>query len=304
MVASQQFAEVLYGPTHPYGRPTEGTPLSVRGVQASQLQDFYRTWYRPNNADLLVVGDVDTEAVMPLIEEAFAGWERAEVPAVTFPDAPSAQAGTQIFLIDKPGAAQSEIRIGHVGVARDNPDYFPLLVMNTILGGQFSSRINLNLREDKGYTYGARSGFSMRRRAGPFTAQAGVQTPSTKESVIEFMNELEGIRGGRPITEEELEFAKNAIIRGEPLELETPYQIASRLEDLIIYDLPPDYYDSFTAQVQAVTLPDVERVAREYLDPEHFAIVVVGDRSQIEPGLRELPYPVEIVTLEQPTISQ
>ncbi|HZH34715.1 MAG TPA: insulinase family protein, partial [Pyrinomonadaceae bacterium] len=143
-----------------------------------------------------------------------------------------------IYVVDKPGAAQSIISIGQVGVARDNPDYFPLLVMNDMLGGSFSSRLNMNLREEKGYTYGAGSGFGFRRGAGPFTASAGVQTAVTKESVIEFMRELNGIRGERPITQEELETSKQSLIRGMPQGFETNGQIANQLANLVTYDLP------------------------------------------------------------------
>ncbi|MDQ3555466.1 MAG: insulinase family protein, partial [Gemmatimonadota bacterium] len=212
VLASQQFTERIYGPAHPYGRPVEGTTVSVRGFQVPQMRRVHQTYYRPNNSSLIVVGDVSPEQLVPLLERTLGPWQRAEVPDIRYPEAPAPQAATRVYLIDKPGAAQSEIRIGHVGVARDNPDYFPLLVMNTILGGQFSSRINLNLREDKGYTYGARSGFSMRRQAGPFIASAGVQTPSTKESVIEFMRELQDIRASRPVTDEEIAFAKASIV--------------------------------------------------------------------------------------------
>jgi zinc protease len=300
VVAEQQFATRIYGPNHPYGWPTQGTAVTVPGINGSQIREFYRTYYRPNNAHLIVVGNVSAAEIMPMLERALGGWQQAPVPAVSEPAAPAPQAGTRVYLIDKPGAAQSEIRIGHLGVPRSSEDYFPLLVMNSILGGQFSSRINLNLREDKGYTYGARSSFSMRRQAGPFVASAGVQTPSTKESVVEFMKELEGIRGAIPITDEEVEFAKAGIVLAEPRRQETNEQVAGRVQELVLYDLPLDYFDTYTQRVQAVTRTDVERVAREYLNPEQFAIVVVGDRSTVEAGLRELPYPVEVVALPTP----
>lgn len=301
-VAGEQMALRIYGPEHPYGRPPEGTVASVSGIEAGELHRFYETFYRPNNSALLVVGDVSADEVTPLLEEAFRGWSAAEVPAIRFPEPPPPQDATRIYLIDKPGAAQSEIRVGHLGVARDDPDYFPLVVLNTILGGQFSSRVNLNLREEKGYTYGARTSFSMRRQPGPFLASAAVQTATTRPSVVEFMKELEEIRGQRPVTAEELESAKASLMRREPLAVETHGRLVGRLEDLVLYDLPPDYFDSYTERIAAVTLEDVSRAARRHLRPEQFAIVVVGDRSQIEPALRELPYPVEVVPLERPVI--
>ena len=160
--------------------------------------------------------------------------------------------------------------------------------MNSILGGAFVSRVNLNLREDKGYTYGARTGFDFRRGAGPFTASAGVQTAVTKESVVEFIRELRGIRGDIPVTQKELDYQKQAIIRGFPRGFETPQQIAGRLSTVVLYGLPDDYFNNYIARVQAVSLADVQRVSTKYLDPAHMAILVVGDRKTIEPGLRSL----------------
>jgi zinc protease len=297
-IATQQFARQLYGATHPLGRPVQGTPESVRGTTPTALREFHRAHYRPGSANLIVVGDVRAARLLPQLETAFAGWQAGRAPTVSAPATPAPQAATRVYLIDKPGSAQSELRIGHVGVARSHRDYFPLLVMNTILGGQFSSRINLNLREDKGYTYGARSAFQMGRLAGPFVASAGVQTAVTKESVVEFMKELEEIRDSRPVTAEEVEFARTSIVRREPLTLETNAQIAGRIQELILYDLPLDYFDDYNRHVAAVSLAEVNRVAREYLRPDRFAIIVVGDRATIEPGLRTLPYPVDVVAIQ------
>ncbi len=306
-IANRQFARLVFGEAHPYGRPVTGTPDAVRGASPEIMRDFHRQRYLPNASSIIVVGDVQTDQIAKQLDQAFAGWRRGQVTvAPTFAD-PTPQQGTRIFLIDRPGSAQSQVRIGHVGVARTHRDFFPLLIMNTVLGGQFTSRINLNLREDKGYTYGARSTFDMGRLAGPFVAQAGVQTAVTRESLIEFMKELTEIRGERPVTEEELDFAKLSIIRREPLTLETNSQIAGRVQQLILYGLPDDYFDHYNQRVAAVTRDDVVRVAREYLHPERFAIVVVGDRAQIEGTLRELPYPLEIVPPEaevRPTVQR
>ena len=157
-----------------------------------------------------------------------------------------------------------------------------------MLGGQFTSRVNMNLREDKGYTYGARTAFDYRRSAGPFMATAGVQTAVTKESVYEFLKELRGIRGERPVTAAELEFSKQALIRGYPRTFETPEQIANRVTDVVLYNLPDNYFNNFITRVRAVTVADVNRVANRYLDPSKMALLVVGDRKVIEPGLRSL----------------
>lgn len=286
-IAQIVYASLLYGREHPYGHPLTGDEKSVQAIAESDVRRFYETYMRPNNATLIVVGDVTPDEILPKLERAFASWKPAEVPSVAIPTAASQRAG--LYIVDRPGAAQSVIQIGQVGVERTTPDYFPLLVLNTILGGQFVSRVNLNLRESKGYTYGARTAFDFRRGAGPFIASAGVFTGVTKESVEEFLKELRGVRGEIPITPRELEYAKQALIRGFPRGFETPGQIAARLEDIVIYGLPDDYFNRYIERVRAVTLDDVNRVAKRYLDPSRLTILVVGDRRAIEAGLRSLP---------------
>jgi zinc protease len=286
-IANVVYSSLLYGRNHPYGHPAIGDEQSVKAITGDDIRRFYETYYRPNNAALIVAGDVKPATLMPKLERAFANWKRAEVPAVSL-EMPPARDKATLYIVDKPGAAQSVLVIGQVGQPRSTPDYFPLIVMNTMLGGQFTSRVNMNLREDKGYTYGARTAFDYRRGAGPFMATAGVQTAVTKESVFEFMKELRGIRGERPVTLEELEFSKQAIVRGFPRTFETPEQMANRLTDIVLYNLPDDYFNNYIARVRAVKLEDVNRVANRYLDPSRMAILVVGDRKAIEPGLRSL----------------
>jgi zinc protease len=230
---------------------------------------------------------VTAVTLIPKLEKAFANWKPGEVPALNIDKVP-ARESTAIYLVDRPGAAQSVINIGQVGVERSSPDYFPLLVLNTLLGGQFTSRVNMNLREDKGYTYGARTSFDFRSAPGPFVASAGVQTAVTKESVAEFLKELKGVRGAMPVSPQELDFAKQAIIRGFPRSFETPEQIAGRLGTVALYGLPDTYFNTYIQNVRAVTLADVNRVANRYLDPSRMAILVVGDRQTVEPGLRAL----------------
>lgn len=297
-LAVEQFALRVYGPSHPYGRVPEGTTTSLTAMTRGDVESFYRAHYRPNNSTLLVVGDVTAAEFFPRVEAAFAGWERANVPGTPSLPTPAPQSSARIYLVDKPGSAQSVIRLGNIAVPRNHPDYFAQLVLNQLLGGAFSSRLNLNLREDKGYTYGAASGFPARLGSGPFIATASVQTAVTKESVIEFMRELEEIRGSRPATEEEVAFAKASLVRSEPFAMETQEQLLARLQTLALFGLPTDYYDTFVQRIDAVTPAEVNRVARQYVDPERLAIIVVGDRAAIEPGLRELPYPIEVVTVE------
>ncbi|MET0754193.1 MAG: pitrilysin family protein [Pyrinomonadaceae bacterium] len=286
-IAGVVYNSLLYGKKHPYGNVMTGDEASIKSFSQADLMSFYQTYYRPNNAALIVVGDATMATLKPKLEKAFASWQKGDVPASTVPssvvfDKPG------IYVVDKPGAAQSVISIGQVGVSRDNPDFFALQVMNDMLGGSFSSRLNMNLREDKGYTYGAGSGFAFRRGTGPFTASADVQTAVTKESVIEFMKELNGIRGSRPVTDEELETSKNSLIRGFPQGFETNGQIANALSTLVVYNLPDTYYNQFMTKVRGVTMADVNRVANKYLTPDKMAIVIVGDKMSIEPKLREI----------------
>ena len=284
-IANLVYNKILYTDKHPYGISV--SEASVKAISRDDLVNHHNTFYRPNNATLVVVGDVDLKTLTAKLEGKLADWKVGEIKPTTLPEVKTADKAT-IYLVDKPGAAQSVINIGQVGVPRNSADYFPLLVMNQILGGQFSARVNMNLREDKGYTYGARSGFSFRRGAGPFSASAEVQTRSTKESVVEFLKELNGIRGAIPVTQAELEYNKQSLIRGFPRGFETVGQIGGRLDDLVVYNLPESYYNDYISKVNAVTLEDVNRVANKYLTPDKMAIVIVGDKSVIDSKLKEL----------------
>ncbi|MDQ3636284.1 MAG: insulinase family protein [Acidobacteriota bacterium] len=286
-IAAVAYSKLLYGEKHPYGKSLGGDENSVKNIKRDDLVKFYETYYRPNNSTLIVVGDVDSKTLLPKLEKAFANWKSAKVPDVNILK-PNQFDKPGIYIVDKPGAAQSIVQVGQVGVSRDNPDYVPLQVMNSILGGQFSARLNMNLREDKGYTYGARSGFSIRRGAGPFTASAGVQTKFTKESVVEFIKELNGIRGAMPVTEDELDYNKQSIIRRFPRTMETVGQISNQLADLVIYDLPDSYFNDYLMKINSVNLKDVNRVANKYLTPDKMAILIVGDRKVIEPKLKDI----------------
>jgi predicted Zn-dependent peptidase len=287
-VASLVFQSVVYGREHPYGHPLSGDEASLRSLGVEDVRSFYETYFRPNNSALIVVGDVKPDQLVAKLEKALSGWKSAHVPAVDVSAAPVQRDRGAIYLVDRPGSVQSVIQIGQVGVPRSSPDYFPIFIMNRILGGASSARINLNLREDKGYTYGAQSSFSFRRGAGPFIAAAPVQGFSTKESVAEFLKEIRGIRGEIPVTQAELDGAKQAVVRGFARNFETPDQIANQLELIVTYDLPDTYFNTYVERVQGVTLEDVSRVANRYLQPDRMAVVIVGDRSKIEQGLRTL----------------
>ena len=290
-IADRAYATALYGEQHPYGRPLAGTEASVAAISRADLQSFYDTYYRPNNATLLVVGDVRPDDVERRAQALFGGWTRGDIPAPTNATAQTPTA-TTLVLIDKPGAAQSSFRLGGIGAPRSTKDYFALQVLNTILGGSFTSRLNQNLRETKGYTYGANSGFSMRRMAGPFTASAEIVSAKTDSALIEFMKELRAIRDTVP--SDELAKAKRYLQLGLPEDFETTGSIAGQLLPLMTYGIPLDFYNSAVENIGAVTQADVQRVARQYVNPDKLTLVIVGDRKSIEPRLRALR-PGEIV---------
>ncbi len=253
--------------------------------------------FRPEKATLLAVGDFTAAMVMPLFEKSFGAWKASGAAAAEKLPAVEQPSARQIYVIDKPGAPQSQIRIGGIGVPRSTPDYFPLTVMNTILGGSFSSRLNTNLREVHGYSYGASSTFEMRADAGPFFAAAGVQTDKTAEALKEFFNELTAIL--KPVPGDELARAKSYVALRYPSAFETTGDISRRLEDALVYHLPDDYFAKYVQNIQAVTSADVQRVAQKYIQPGRFAVVVVGDQKTIEPGIRALNLgPIKVMTVD------
>ena len=282
-IANIAYPAIVYGSSHPYGARLLGTEETVKGLTVADLQSYYGSNFRPNNSTLIVVGDVTPAQIEQKVNQFFGGWQRGNVTPVTYTDPPKA-GPTTIYLIDKPGAAQSSFRIATVGVPRSTRDYFALTVMNTILGGSFTSRLNNNLRETKGYTYGARSQFDMRRSAGPFIASAEIVAAKTDSALIEFMKELNAIRQSVPA--EELSKAKRYLQLALPADFETTQQIAGALVPVAMYGLPLDYYNNYVQNIEAITSADVERVARQYVNPGSLAVVIVGDRKSIEPTLR------------------
>jgi zinc protease len=299
-IAGTVYNRVLYG-AHPYGNNLAGSEQTVQALSRDDLVKYYESVYRPNNAALVVVGDIDRASLLPKLEKAFANWKEG---AVSVGAVPSVEAldKTGIYLVDKPGAPQSVVSIGHPGVARDNPDFFAVQIMNSILGGS-GGRLYMNLRETKGYTYGANSSFAFRRGAGPFSASANVQTAVTKESVQEFLKELNGIRGAIPITAKELDAHKQRMIRLYPAGFETVGQISGQLSNAVVYGLPDSYFNEYIGKIGAVTIDDVNRVANKYLDPSKMAIVIVGDRKEVEPRLKELGLNVTILDADGKPVS-
>jgi zinc protease len=284
-IADRAYAAAVFGDQHPYGRPLAGTEGSVASISRDDLTRFYSTYYRPNNATLLVVGDVKPDDVERRAQVLFGGWTRGDIPAMPTATATNPKAPT-LILVDKPGAAQSSFRLGGIGAPRSTSDYFALQVLNTILGGSFTSRLNNNLRETRGYTYGAGSGFGLRRNAGPFTASAEIVSAKTDSALIEFMKELRAIRDTVP--SDELAKAKRYLQLGLPEDFETTGSIAGQLLPLVTYGIPLDFYSTAVQNIGAVSQADVQRVARQYIDPDHLTMVIVGDRKSIEPGIRAL----------------
>jgi predicted Zn-dependent peptidase len=298
-IAPRAFQRIVFGTTHRYGTSAGGTEATLKSIASTDLRAFHALFYQPSNATLVVVGDVRTDDVVPMLERSFGGWKNSSsVRRAMVPTAAQLTSG-QIYLVDKPGAAQSVIQIGWVGVARSTPDYFKIQVTNTILGGSFSSRLNQNLREEHGYAYGAGSGFDMRLSAGTFVARAAVQTDKTADALREFFKELTSI-SAKPVSNDELTRAKNYIALSFPGQFETGGDLSRQIEELIVYKLPEDYFQRYVQEIQKVSAADVQKTAATYIQPSKFAVVIVGDRTAIESGIRGLglPQPIRVMTVD------
>ncbi len=283
-IANRVFPRVVYGDAHPYGRVV--TEESLKAVTRDDIAAFHKAYYQPGRALITVVGDTSAAAVKPIIEKALAPWTKAgDKPSFTFPPVEAPKA-TTIFLVDKPGAAQSTFAIGRPGPPRNTPDYFALQVMNTILGGMFQSRLNANIREEKGYSYGVGSQFSYGKGPGAFSAFGDIVTDKNDAALVEFMKEFKGILGARPITDDELSVAKDALVQRLPATFASVSSINNALTTLWTQQLPDDYYQQFAKKIAAITREDVLRVAKQYVTVDHFAIVIVGDKSVIEGPLK------------------
>ena len=282
-IASAAFNQMVFGKEHPYGRMTG--EAAIKGFTVDDLKNFYIKYFKANNAIIVAVGDIKKDALKELLEKAFGKWQKGEVKDQKIADAPQV-ANRIVYIIDKPGAAQSVISIGRIGVARSTTDYFPITIMNTILGGSFSSRLNQNLREKNGYTYGARSGFSFRESAGPFTASASVQTEVTDKALTEFFNELNGI--SRPIQAEDISRGKNYVALRYPGNFQAVQEIAGQLSEMVQFNLPESYFNDYVFNMLTVSGDAVHNVAKKYIVTDQMAIIVVGDRAKVEEGIKKL----------------
>ena len=280
---------LLYGAGHPYGNPLtgSGTKESVEKLTREDLVKFHDTWLRPNNSTLIVVGDTTLAEVTPKLEKLFAGWKRGSAPAKNLKTVPVA-GKSAVYLIDKPGALQSVIVAGVVAPPRANPQEIAIEAMNDSLGGIFGARLNMNLREDKHWSYGARTVLRDARSQRPFYAIAPVQTDKTKESLAEINKELRGILSEKPPTAEELAKVQANETLSLPGSRETMSEVANSIETLVEYGLPDDYYEKYAGRVRALQISDIEAIARRVVRPDNLVWVVVGDRAKIEAGVREL----------------
>ncbi|MCY4158039.1 MAG: pitrilysin family protein, partial [Bacteroidetes bacterium] len=282
---------LYYGTDHAYSNPLtgSGTVESVTNMTRADLQLYHKTWFKPSNATLIVVGDIDLATFIPLIEDRLGDWQPAEVPSKNIASVPYG-GDSRVYLMNRPEAQQSIILAGHLAPPRNTPNNIGIETMNTVLGGAFVSRINMNLREDKGWSYGASSLLLSARGQRPFLVYAPVQTDKTKESMMEIKGELAGILGNNPATEDEVLKAQESQTLALPGLWETNGAIAGSIQTLIQYDLPEDYYDTYPDEVRALNVETIASAAKEVLKPGSMIWLIVGDLNVIEPSIRELGY--------------
>ncbi|MGQ0703170.1 MAG: M16 family metallopeptidase [Gemmatimonadales bacterium] len=290
-VATLAYNSIVFPEGHPYHRPINGDSTSTAALDSATVRSFYQRTVLPERTTVLVTGDITLADARREIERRFGTWPSAErrVPNAER-RAPSAEprfTARSVYLVDKPNAPQSVIRIGHPGVERNHPDYYAIQVMNTLLGGSFSSRLMTNLRETKGYTYGARSGFDFQPLPGAFTSSADVRTDVTDSSLVEFFKELNLIRDSLAAPDE-LERTKNYLALRLPGAFETTGQVSGQIGSLLLFDLPFTWFNDYVKRILAVTAEDVRRVARTHIRPDSVTVVVVGDVAKIRPGIERL----------------
>jgi zinc protease len=293
-LADEKFDEYIYEASSRFRFPVGGTKESVGRLTRDDVAAFHSARYQPSATTLIIVGDVDMATVERMVAASLETWTGGVVPRATANDNP-VRTSRAVRIVKKEDAPQSEVRIGHVGVPRTHPDYFSITVMNAVMGGLFSSRINLNLREAHGYTYGASSSFEWRREAGPFVVGTAVASDVTVAAIQETLKEIDRMRD-EPISASELSLATSYLEGVFPIRYETTAAIAAALATLVIYDLPADWYDSYRARMSAVTVNDVLEAARAYVHPESLQIVIVGDADAIREPLDKLAFgPLDVV---------
>ena len=290
-MALRVLPKLIYGADHPYASPFTGSgyEASVAKLTREDLAKFHKTWFKPGNATLVVVGDTTLAEIRPKVEKLFKTWPAGSVPAKDIRTV-ALRAKPVVYIMDKPNAPQSVVICGHPAPPSADPDAISIETMNDILGGDFVSRINMNIREDKHWSYGAASLLIPAKGQRPFLVYAPVQSDKTKETMVEIKNELEGILGKKPITADEFQNAKNSKVLGLPGRWETMAAVQASLGEIVSYGLPDDYYQKYSARVQKLTIDDLAKAAKKTVHPEAVTWVIVGDRAQIEPKIRELGF--------------
>ncbi len=278
-LSETMFSRIVFD-SHPYGLESNGTEASVPTFTSTVLKDHYSGISSPSNAFFVAAGDISESDLLAMLGDRFAGWQNATVETKDVP-APALQAKNRVVLIEKPQAVQSAIRVGHIGISRSHKDYVACYVLNMLLGGYFNSRINLNLREKHGFTYGARSFFDTRKQTGAFAVSTEVRTDVTARAVEEIIKELKLIRK-EPVSVDELSMVKNYIIGSFPLSIETPQQVAGRIATLALYGLDLDYYDKFRDAVATLSREDLLRTAETYIHPDTITISASGDANALK----------------------
>lgn len=286
-VAERAFLRLLYG-THPYGHLAIGTEDALRQLQLTDVSEMHRRHYQPGCATLVVCGSLSSGELMDVARRAFGAWRQGDAVTDSGVAAAFPETAPRLAIVPREGAAQSELRIGHLSASRDTPDYPALLVMNAVLGGQFVSRVNLKLREEKGYTYGARTGFDWHKGLSPFALQASVHTAATADAIRDSLDELAAIRASRPPTRDELALAKASLTRGYPRNFETAQQVGRAVAQLALYALPDTYFAEFIPKANTVTAEQVASAASRYLDPARLTTLIVGDHAMIGDSLASL----------------
>ncbi|HEY2863601.1 MAG TPA: pitrilysin family protein [Casimicrobiaceae bacterium] len=294
-LAEVAFARALYGPDHPYGRSNLGTEDSMQRVGEADLREFWARWFRPDNAALVVVGAIDAATLRPMVERLWASW--APVPSAKAgrsAESSPAPSAARVVIVDKPGAPQAELRIGRIGTVRATPDFPALQVLNEAIGGGFTSRLNLDLREERGYTYGIGSRFEYGRRPGPFVVRTAVKSDVAVPAIEEILAQLKRA-GGAPLQPEELQRARGSLTQSLPAMFETNGAIGSSFGELFAYALPLDYFRRLPQQLGEVRAADLVPLAQRYFDPSSMVVIAVGDRASLQPGLEALKLgPMEV----------
>lgn len=294
-LADEMFLRFVYDADTPYRRLSAGTPETVGALTLDDVRTFHATYWRPGNAHLVVAGSFDEEAVMRAAQLRLGDWDGSGPGHRTF--TARAAGDRRVVIVDRPGSVQSELRIGHPGIDRRHPRYFPALVLGAMLGGVFGSRLNLRLREELGYTYGARAGFDARRAAGPFSASSAVQTDVTADAIREILLLLEGARDAAPSLDELLE-VRDFLVGIFPLRFETTGGVAAAIEPMAVYDLPDDYWQTYRGELEAVQPDDVHATAADLIQPDRLLVLAAGDAARIRDEVEAVVGSVEVVNAD------